>query len=138
MMCTRSIKDHVLNIPEPSAYHGQAPCAPPHGQEPLLPPPHPPVSLEQLLATKNELMRMLVESDACHGAGHPQHPHHQDMDSSYSDFLVTHPTLFTKPTDPLEADNWLCSTESKFRLLHCTKYQKTMYAGQQHRGSTGA
>jgi hypothetical protein len=28
--------------------------------------------------------------------------------------------------------------ESKFGLLHCTEYQKTLYAAQQHRGAAGA
>jgi hypothetical protein len=41
-------------------------------------------------------------------------------------------------TDPLEADSWLCTTKSKFRLLHCIEYQKTLYVAQQLRGSTGA
>jgi hypothetical protein len=41
-------------------------------------------------------------------------------------------------TDPLEADNWLYTTESKFGLLHYTKYQKTLYAAQQLRGAAGA
>jgi hypothetical protein len=53
------------------------------------------------------------------------------MDSSYSDFLVTHPPNFTEATDPLEADNWLCTMESKFGLLHRMEYQKTLYAAQQ-------
>jgi hypothetical protein len=48
----------------------------------------------------------------------------------YSDFLATHPPVFTDVTDPLEVDSWLCTTESKFRLLHCTEYQKTLYAAQ--------
>jgi hypothetical protein len=48
------------------------------------------------------------------------------MDSSDSDFLVTHPPLFSEATDPLEVDNWLCPTESMFGLLHYTEYQKTL------------
>jgi hypothetical protein len=30
--------------------------------------------------------------------------------------------------EPLEADSWLRTIESKFGLLHCTEYQKTLYA----------
>jgi hypothetical protein len=60
------------------------------------------------------------------------------MGSSYSDFLVTHPPLFSEPTDPLDADSWLHTTESNFRLLHCAEYQKTLYTTQQLRGSAGA
>jgi hypothetical protein len=38
----------------------------PRGSAPP-PPPHPPVSMEQLLATQNDLMRRLVENDVRHG-----------------------------------------------------------------------
>jgi hypothetical protein len=56
------------------------------------------------------------------------------MNTSYSDFLMTHPPLFSGGKDPLEADDWLRTTESKFSLLHYTEYQKTLYATQQLRG----
>jgi hypothetical protein len=38
----------------------------------------------------------------------------------------------------LEVDSWLRTMESKFRLLHCTEYQKTLYVAQQLRGLAGA
>jgi hypothetical protein len=82
-------------------------------------------------------MRRLVENDEHHGAEH-QRPRHQERDSSYSDFLATHPPVFADATDPLETDNWLLTTKFKFGLLHCTEYQKTLYAAQQLRGATGA
>jgi hypothetical protein len=97
-----------------------------------------PVSLKQLLATQNELMRMLIENDVCRGASCPQHPRQQDMDLPYLDFLVTHQPLFSEATNPLEADNWLNTTKSKFGLLHCIEFQKTLYAAQQLQGSVGA
>jgi hypothetical protein len=53
-------------------------------------------------------------------------------------FLATHPPVFADVTDPLEADSWLRTIESKFGLLHYTEYQKTLYAVQQLRGATGA
>jgi hypothetical protein len=49
------------------------------------------------------------------------------MNMSYSDFLANHPVVFAGAKDPLDADDWLCTTESKFGLLHCTEYQKTSY-----------
>jgi hypothetical protein len=52
------------------------------------------------------------------------------MDSSYSDFLATHPPLFSGAMAPLEANYWFHTTESKFDLLHCTEYQKTLYIAQ--------
>jgi hypothetical protein len=48
---------------------------------------------------------------------------------------LTHQSL---PMQPLEADSWLRTTESKFGLLYCMEYQKTLYAVQQLRGITGA
>jgi hypothetical protein len=59
------------------------------------------------------------------------------MDSSYSDFLATHPPVFADASDPLEVDSSLCIMESTFGLRHCIEYQKTLYAAPQLRGSTG-
>jgi hypothetical protein len=101
MVRTRTVEELTLDRPEGSAGRGlgQIPRddAPP-------PPPPPPVSLEQLLAMQNDLMRRLVENDEHHGAERQQ-PRHQERDSSYSDFLTTHPLVFADTTDPLEADN---------------------------------
>jgi hypothetical protein len=64
MVHTRTSEDPILDIPDGSVRcgHGQVPCggAPP-------PPPCPPVSLEKLLATQNDLMRRLVENDEHRG-----------------------------------------------------------------------
>jgi hypothetical protein len=130
MVRTHFVEDHLLDIPETSVGRGQALHASLHGPVPPPRPPCPLVILEPLLATQNELMKMLVENDARRGAGRPQHPRHQDMDSSYSDFLATHLPLFSEPTDPMEVDKWLHTTESKFGLLHCTKYENKLYAIQ--------
>jgi hypothetical protein len=137
MVHTRATDDDTLDIPEKSALCGRGRGQPPHGNAPL-PPPRPPISLEQLLATQNELMTLLIQNEACRGAERLQHPRHQYMNMSYSEFLATHLPLFFGGKDPLEADDWLRTTESKFSLPHCTKYQKTLYAAQQLRGLAGA
>jgi hypothetical protein len=134
MVRTRISKELNLDIPKGPARRGRGQV--PRGGAPP-PPPRPPISLEQLLAMQNDLMRRLVENDEHHGAKRQQ-LRHQERDSSYSDFLATHPPIFADATDPLEADSWLCTTESKFGLLHCIKYQKTMYVAQQLRGAAGA
>jgi hypothetical protein len=79
-------------------------------------------------------MRRLVENDERRGAERQQ-PRYQERDSLYSDFLATHPPIFANVTDPLELDSWLCTTKSKFGLLQCTEYQKTLYTVQQLRGA---
>jgi hypothetical protein len=72
-----------------------------HVAVPHLHQPPPPVSLEQLLATQNDLMRRLVENDERCGAERQQ-PRYQERDSSSSNFLATHPPVFADATDPLE------------------------------------
>jgi hypothetical protein len=57
MVCTRIVEELNLDMPEGYARHG-------HGQIPRGDsPPPPPISLEQLLAMQNDLMRRLVEND---------------------------------------------------------------------------
>jgi hypothetical protein len=66
MVRTRTSEDSILDIPEGSVERG-------HGQVPRGgAPPRPLVSLEQLLATQNDLMRRLVENAERRGAEHQQ------------------------------------------------------------------
>jgi hypothetical protein len=114
--------DFDLDVPEGSgARHGAAPtepCGAAPEAKPPLPPPPPPMSIEQLLATQNKLMCVLTGNLMPRGG---RQPHHQQvLESSYTDFLMMHPLMFTEASDPLEADNWLRITESKFGLLHYT------------------
>jgi hypothetical protein len=64
--------------------------------------------------------------------------HQQLQESSYFDFLATQHPEFTETTDPLEANHWLRVTESKFKLLRCSEFQKTLFAAQQLSGSASA
>jgi hypothetical protein len=134
MVRTRTFEELSLDNPEGSTRRGCGQV--PRGGGPPSPP-RPPVSLEQLLATHNDLMRRLIDNDEHCGAKRQQ-PRYQERDSLYSDFLTTHPPVFADVTDPLETGSWLRTTESKFGLLYCTEYQKTMYVVQQLRGAAGA
>jgi hypothetical protein len=60
MVHTRATEDAELDIPEGSTEHGRGHGQAPRGNPLPLPPPHPPISIEQLLAPQNELMSMLV------------------------------------------------------------------------------
>jgi hypothetical protein len=72
MVRIRTSEDPILDIPKGSVGrgHGQVPrgAAPP-------PPSHLPISLEQLLDNRNDLMRRLVENDECCVAKRQQHRH---------------------------------------------------------------
>jgi hypothetical protein len=127
MVRTRAAEDAVLDILEGSVDRGHSRGQVPH-TDPPAPPPQAPVSIEDLLATQNEFMRVLMPNEANCGEELLQHPRQQDRNSSFSDFLATHPLVFLGARDPLDVDNWLHTIESKFGLLHCTEYQKTLYA----------
>jgi hypothetical protein len=114
MVHTRTFEDPILDIPEGSVGCGCGQV--PHGGAPP-PPPRPPINLEQLLATQNDLMRRLVENDEHHGVERQQ-PRHQERDFSYSDFLSTHLPVFADATDPLEVDSWL-RTNRRLFMQHC-------------------
>ncbi|GJN31809.1 hypothetical protein PR202_gb20254 [Eleusine coracana subsp. coracana] len=100
---------------------------------------------EVLAATLNrqqndsEILRCLVDITS-HLAGQVGHRNNnnQPRQSTYSDFLGTHPPTFECAREPLDADHWLRQTESKFGLLECTEHQKVLFAAQQLQGSATA
>jgi hypothetical protein len=52
--------------------------------------------------------------------------------------MATQPLTFTEAGEPLEADHWLRTIESKCELFNCTKNQKTLFAAQQLLGDDTA
>src|SRR4029450_6997016 len=99
MVRTRSVDELTSDIPEGSGGRGRGQT--PRGNAPPPPPPPPPVDIAQMLAMHNNLMnpqnglmRRMVENAERRGAGRPQPPRQQDLDSSYSDFVATHPPIF--------------------------------------------
>jgi hypothetical protein len=103
--------------------------------------PHPPPTLAQAIASilesqdeQTELLRQLVDNSTPTRGGSGARNNHAQAPTTYEDFTVTHPPLFTEAGEPLEADNWLHMIECKFGLLRCTKTQKTLFATQQLRG----
>jgi hypothetical protein len=55
--------------------------------------------------------------------------------AKYQDFFSTQPLLFSKVEEPLDADAWLRTIESKFALLTipCADSNKAHFAAQQLR-----
>ena len=57
--------------------------------------------------------------------------------SSFKDFLDTKPPIFKVAKEPLQADEWLNTSEQKFHLLRVMEHQKAEYPSHQLQGTTG-
>jgi hypothetical protein len=99
-------------------------------------PPPPPPNLAEVMSRQTELLDMLVQAQQNQFRsplrGREEHPL-----ASYQDFFSTQPPLFHKTEEPLDADAWLRTIESKFALLSvpCSEANKTLFAAQQFRGN---
>ena len=76
------------------------------------------------------LLRELVQQ----GRAPRPEAHHQPPVPGYQKFLGTQPPLFHKADEPLEADSWLKTIESKFTLYPYNDNDNASYAAQQLRG----
>jgi hypothetical protein len=88
------------------------------------------------MAHQTELLDMLVQAQQ-HQFRPPQRGREEHPSTGYQDFFSTQPPLFHKTEEPLDADAWLRTIESKFALLSapCSKANKTLFAAQQLRGT---
>ena len=101
-------------------------------------PPPPPPSLAEVMVLQTELIRQLVQGQQNHpGSQQRGHEDHIPQAAGYQEFFGTQPTLFHKMDEPLDADAWLRTIESKFALLPvpCSEANKTLFAAQQLRGT---
>jgi hypothetical protein len=96
------------------------------GEETPNPPPVPPTLAEAIAAIVNattdntRFLRELAGNQFQQhgGRGPPQGP----RDTTYLEFYETHPPLFVKAKEPLEADEWVRVMEQTFGLIQCTKH----------------
>jgi hypothetical protein len=88
------------------------------------------------MARQTELLNQLVQAQMGHF--HQQsRGRDEPLSASYQDCLSTQPPLFHKADEPLDADAWLRTIESKFALLiaPCSDENKALLAAQQLRGT---
>jgi hypothetical protein len=99
-------------------------------------PPSPPPNLAEVMARQTELLNQLVQAQMGHFHQQPR-GRDEPLSASYQDFLSTQPPLFHKADEPLDADAWLQTIESKFALLSapCSDENKALFAAQQLRGT---
>jgi hypothetical protein len=99
-------------------------------------PPPPPPNLAEVMARQTELLNQLVQAQMGH-FHHQSRGRDEPLSASYQDFISTQPPLFHKADEPLDADAWLRTIESKFALLSapCSDENKALFAAQQLRGT---
>ena len=110
--------------------HGQA-----SGSQQL---PPPPPSLAEVMVLQTELIRQLVQGQQNHPRSQQRgREDHIPQAAGYQEFFGTRAPLFHKTDEPLDADAWLRTIESKFSLLSvpCSEANKTLFAAQQLRGT---
>ena len=96
------------------------------------PPPPPPSLVEAIAAMltsrneQTELLCQLVRQGAAPRHGNDNH--HQPLVPGYQEFLATQPPLFYKADEPLEADSWLKTIQSKFTLYPYNDGDKAAFA----------
>jgi hypothetical protein len=100
-------------------------------QQPAPPPPN----LAEVKARQTELLDQLVQAQQ-NQFRHQQRGRDEPPSASYQDFFSTQPPLFHKIEEPLDADAWLHTIESKFGLLStpCSKANKALFVARQLRG----
>jgi hypothetical protein len=95
----------------------------------------PPLTLAQVIASiresrdeQTDLLHLLVTNSNRDGIviGNAR----DQAQSSYVEFLATQLPTFTEASEPLEADHWLRTIESKFNLLNCVENQNTLLVAQ--------
>src|SRR6266540_3550482 len=89
-------------------------------------PPPPPQTLAEVIAQQTQILHMLAQNQV--NQQQPQGRQVQPQIASYNDFPGTHPPIFAKADDPLEADSWIRL------LITCTEEQKALFAAHQLRG----
>src|SRR6185295_18278273 len=97
-------------------------------------PPPPPSNLAELMAMQTELLRQLVQGQQ--NQPRQQHGGREAQPTGYQEFFGTQPPLFSRTEEPLDANAWLRTIDSKFALLvvPCVDTNKAHFAAQQLRG----
>ena len=90
------------------------------------------------MALQTELIHLLVQGQQNQPRSQQRgREDHVPQAAGYQEFFGTQPPLFHQMDEPLDADAWLQTIESKFSLLPlpCFEANKTLFAAQQLRGT---
>ena len=94
------------------------------------PPPPPQPSIQDLIASQNQLMQTLMQFIQHQPAGGPQ-PVQAPARDKRGEFLKGRPPVFNHAADPLDADDWLRAVERQLNIAQCNDQEKVLYASAQ-------
>uniref|UniRef100_A0A0A9HE39 Retrotransposon gag domain-containing protein n=1 Tax=Arundo donax TaxID=35708 RepID=A0A0A9HE39_ARUDO len=95
------------------------------------PPPSPLIDANQVMAMFQGLVQTITNLQQSQVQ---QVPPAQQQQSRLRAFLGTQPPTFSQATEPMEADDWLRTIESKLQLIQCTGRERVLFASHQLSG----
>ncbi|WVZ59693.1 hypothetical protein U9M48_009803 [Paspalum notatum var. saurae] len=113
--------------------------APPNEPQNPPPPPENPPILDpmQMMQMHNQVLQNLAQvttnlQNLANAAPHPPPP--QQQHEGLKRFMFTKPPSFTHAVEPMEADDWLQTIESKLDIAHCEGHDRVLFAAHQLHG----
>ena len=98
------------------------------------PPNNAPLDPMQFMTMHTQLLQNLTQVVANLQQAQQQQPPPPRPPSGLREFLSTQPPTFSHAVEPLDADDWLTTIESKLRIAQCTEQEKVLFASHQLTG----
>jgi hypothetical protein len=97
------------------------------------PPPPPPPTLDQVLAMQAQMLQTMQQIMVNMQAARPQAPP-SPLRDRIGDFQHTKPPTFSHAVEPMDANDWLKSVETKLQVVQCNKSEKVLLTSHQLSG----
>ncbi|KAI4987625.1 hypothetical protein ZWY2020_020425 [Hordeum vulgare] len=121
---------------------GEAHAGDHHEQQDDVPPPQsPPESLTMAhflpaLREERQANNAAIRQPAQTLVNHPPQNGNGNGRSTLSEFMRNMPPIFTKTTQPLDADDWICTIENLLALVKCTDDNEKVLCATHYLGVT--
>jgi hypothetical protein len=107
-------------------------------QQQQLPPP-PPMSIEQMFLMQTLVVQAIGQTLAAIQQQQQQPPPQPQMPQMPRDkraeFMRGHPPTFAHSSDPMDAEDWLCTVEQELHTAQCDDREKVLYGPRLLRGA---
>jgi hypothetical protein len=93
----------------------------------------PPPTLDQVLAMQAQMLQTMQQIMVNMQAARPQAPP-SPLRDRIGDFQHTKPPTFSHAVEPMDANDWLKSVETKLQVVQCNKSEKVLLTSHQLSG----